>query len=198
MALILKRCLDVVGSLLALAVLGLPMLLIALGIRLDSPGPALYVSERSGKKGRRFHFYKFRTMVRNAEQRRQELECRNERCGPFFKMHDDPRLTRLGRWLRKYSLDELPQLWNVLHGDMSLVGPRPHPVADVSLYRPEHFRRLDATPGITGLWQVEARCDPSFERNVALDLQYIRNWSLWLDFKILARTIPAVLSGGGE
>lgn len=197
-ALVLKRCLDIGGSLLALAVIGLPMLLIALWIKLDSDGPALYVSDRCGKRGRPFPFYKFRTMVTNADQQREDLYGRNERSGPFFKMRDDPRLTHIGCWLRKYSLDELPQLWNVLLGDMSLVGPRPHPVADVRLYRPEHFCRLDVTPGLTCLWQVQARRNPSFDVNVALDVEYIRSWSLWLDLKILARTIPAVLSGEGE
>ncbi len=194
----LKRCLDVAVSLMTLIVAGLPMAIIALWIKLDSPGPVFYISERIGKNRRRFAFYKFRTMVVGAEQRKQELDCHNERHGPFFKMRNDPRITRAGSVLRKYSLDELPQLWNVLRGDMSLVGPRPHPVDDVRRYRPEHFCRLEATPGLTGLWQVKARRDPSFELNVALDVEYIRSWSFWLDLKILLQTIPVVLSGNGE
>jgi lipopolysaccharide/colanic/teichoic acid biosynthesis glycosyltransferase len=198
LARLLKRGQDVVLSLMALAVLSLPMALIAALIKLDSSGPVLYVSERVGKNKRHFRFFKFRTMISGAEQHKQELDCFNERNGPFFKMRNDPRITALGRFLRKYSLDELPQLWNVLRGDMSLVGPRPHPIEDVCRYRPEHFCRLEVIPGLTGLWQVKARRNPSFDLNVALDVEYIENWSLWLDLKILIHTIPAVFSGSGE
>jgi lipopolysaccharide/colanic/teichoic acid biosynthesis glycosyltransferase len=122
----------------------------------------------------------------------------NERNGPFFKLADDPRVTTLGRWLRKLSLDEIPQLWNVLRGEMSLVGPRPHPVDDFERYDIEHLRRLDVKPGLTGLWQVTARRDPSFDTNMALDLEYIENWSLWLDLKIALKTFPAVLRAEGN
>jgi lipopolysaccharide/colanic/teichoic acid biosynthesis glycosyltransferase len=126
------------------------------------------------------------------------LRNANERNGPFFKMENDPRITRCGRWLRKYSLDELPQLWNVLRGDMSLVGPRPHPVDDFERYTLENLRRLDVKPGITGLWQVTARRDPSFDTNMALDLEYIENWSLRLDLQVLLRTLLVVVEGDGQ
>lgn len=197
LGLLVKRALDIVFSLAALVFLAPLMAAIALAIKLDSPGPVLYGSQRVGKKGPRFTCYKFRTMVANAEELKEELRALNERQGPFFKIADDPRVTRVGKFLRRYSLDELPQFWNVLTGEMSLVGPRPHPVDDYSQYSLEHLRRLDVTPGITGLWQVSARQNPSFEKNLALDFEYIENWSLWLDLKILLRTIPAVFRGGG-
>jgi lipopolysaccharide/colanic/teichoic acid biosynthesis glycosyltransferase len=136
-------------------------------------------------------------MVPEAEAIKHGLRARNEREGAFFKITNDPRVTRIGRLLRRYSLDELPQLWNVVLGDMSLVGPRPHPPDDVSQYKIEHLRRLDFVPGITGLWQVTARRDPSFERSVALDVEYIKNWNLWLDLRILCKTVSAVLLGSG-
>jgi lipopolysaccharide/colanic/teichoic acid biosynthesis glycosyltransferase len=158
----------------------------------------LYRSTRVGRNGALFTFYKFRTMQADADATKEELRLRNERRGAFFKMVDDPRVTRLGRWLRRYSLDELPQLWNVLRGEMSLVGPRPHPVDDVARYELEDLRRLDCTPGMTGLWQVTARNDPSFQRCVALDLEYINRWNLRLDFQILAKTFSAVLNGSGQ
>ncbi len=198
LGLLVKRTLDVVAALASLLVLSPLFLLLALAIRLDSPGPVFYRSVRVGRRGRRFTCYKFRSMVADADGLKAALRPRNERQGPFFKIAHDPRVTRLGAWLRKCSLDELPQLWNVLKGDMSLVGPRPHPTDDFDQYSLEHLRRLDVTPGITGLWQVSARRDPSFERNMALDLEYIENWNLWLDLRILLRTIPAVLLGGGE
>jgi len=150
-----------------------------------------------GKKGRRFRCYKFRTMVTNADQIKDSLRALNQRQGPCFKILEDPRITRVGRFLRHYSLDELPQLWNVLKGDMSLVGPRPHPVDDYARYELEHLRRLDMTPGITGLWQVTARGDPSFRANMALDVEYIERWSLWLDLKILIKTLSVVMEGNG-
>ena len=137
-------------------------------------------------------------MVTNADALKDKLRHLNERQGAFFKIANDPRLTRVGRFLRKYSLDELPQLLNVLKGDMSLVGPRPHPEDDYEQYDLEHLRRLDVTPGITGLWQVSARWDPSFEKNMAFDLEYIANWDFWLDLKILLRTLPAVFKGSGS
>jgi lipopolysaccharide/colanic/teichoic acid biosynthesis glycosyltransferase len=139
-----------------------------------------------------------RTMVTNADELKDSLRHQNERQGPFFKITDDPRITRSGRILRKYSLDELPQLWNVFKGDMSLVGPRPHPIDDFERYNLEHLRRLDVKPGLTGLWQVTARRDPSFETNLALDIDYIENWSLGLDVRILLRTFPEVLRATGN
>ena len=129
---------------------------------------------------------------------KDSLRHRNERQGPFFKISDDPRITRVGKFLRKYSLDELPQLWNVIKGDMSLVGPRPHPVDDFEQYSLDHLCRLDVKPGITGLWQVEARRDPSFETNMQLDLEYIENWNLLLDVKILMKTVPEILRASGS
>jgi len=197
-ALFMKRVTDVMGSALLLAISSPLLLAIAIAIYLDSRGPALYRAYRIGKKGRRFTFYKFRTMVNNADELRARLRAMNERQGPFFKIANDPRITRVGRILRKYSLDELPQLWNVLKGDMSLVGPRPPIEDEVDQYSLEHLRRLDVTPGITGLWQVEARSDPSFEKNIALDLEYIENWSPTMDLKILLRTVPAVFKGVGQ
>jgi len=137
-------------------------------------------------------------MVANADAIKQQYMGMNEREGPFFKLSNDPRVTRVGSWLRKYSLDELPQLWNVLLGHMSLVGPRPHPVDDFLKYSLEHRRRLDITPGITGMWQVSARRDSSWQKNMEFDLHYIEHWSLWLDFKILWKTLPAVLEGSGQ
>jgi len=137
-------------------------------------------------------------MVSHADEMKELLREGNERSGPFFKLSDDPRITRVGRYLRRYSLDELPQLWNVMVGDMSLVGPRPHPLDDVAGYEIEHLARLDVTPGITGLWQVTARRDPSFHRGMELDREYIRTWSLGLDLKILFRTVTAVVCGSGE
>jgi exopolysaccharide biosynthesis polyprenyl glycosylphosphotransferase len=195
--LFVKRATDVFGAVIGLALLSPLLALLALTIKLDSPGPAVYRSWRVGKKGRKFLCHKLRTMVVNADRTKEELRARNERQGPFFKIADDPRVTRLGRWLRKYSLDELPQLWNVLRGEMSLVGPRPHPLDDYEQYQLEYLRRLDVKPGMTGLWQVCARRDPSFERNMALDLEYIEKWSLWLDLKILLKTLPVVFQGSG-
>ncbi|HTA57277.1 MAG TPA: sugar transferase [Candidatus Baltobacteraceae bacterium] len=193
----IKRVIDILASLAGL-VLALPLLVVAgIWIRLDSAGPAIYGAPRVGKKGNKFTCYKLRTMVASADKEKEQLRKENERNGPFFKMEDDPRVTRCGRWLRKFSLDELPQLVNVLKGEMSLVGPRPHPVDDYEQYTLEHLRRLDVKPGMTGLWQVTARRDPSFETNMKLDLEYIENWSLGLDAEILAKTLPAVLRAEG-
>ena len=196
-ALLMKRLLDCVISATALLFSSPLMLLIALAVKLESSGPVFYCAPRMGKKGRQFLCYKFRTMAADAEATKEKLRADNQREGPFFKMANDPRLTRIGHLLRRYSFDELPQLWNVFRGEMSLVGPRPHPLDDFRRYRLEDFRRLDATPGITGLWQVTARRDPSFERNMALDLQYIEQWSLALDLKILWKTMSVVLHGTG-
>jgi exopolysaccharide biosynthesis polyprenyl glycosylphosphotransferase len=198
LSLFVKRVVDVCVSAAALVAL-LPLLaLISALIKLDSAGPVFYSAQRAGRKGRLFHCYKFRTMVVNADGIKQQLRRNNERAGPFFKISGDPRITRVGHYLRRYSLDELPQLWNVLKGEMSLVGPRPHPVDDVAGYRIEHLARLDVTPGITGLWQVTARRDPSFHRGMELDREYIRKWSLRLDAHILLKTVMAVVQGSGD
>jgi exopolysaccharide biosynthesis polyprenyl glycosylphosphotransferase len=194
----LKRVVDVVGAGFALALVAPFMAVIAAMIKLDSPGSVLYRAQRVGRKSRMFCFYKFRTMVNDADKLKDNLRKQNQKSGPSFKMVNDPRITRLGRFLRRYSLDELPQLWNVLKGDMSLVGPRPHPLDEFAEYEIEHLARLDLTPGVTGLWQVSARRDPSFERNVELDREYIRTWSLKLDLRILLRTFVAVARGSGE
>jgi lipopolysaccharide/colanic/teichoic acid biosynthesis glycosyltransferase len=173
------------------------MIVIAGAIKFESAGTIFYGALRAGKKGRTFECYKFRTMYADADRNKDELRVRNERRGPTFKIANDPRITSLGRVLRRYSLDELPQLWNVLSGTMSLVGPRPHPLDDYLRYALEDRRRLDVSPGITGLWQVSARTDSSFATNMALDLEYIENWSLGMDMVILLKTIPAVLAGTG-
>jgi exopolysaccharide biosynthesis polyprenyl glycosylphosphotransferase len=196
--LVVKRLIDIVVSASLLTFLTPLLLLIAVLIKLDSKGPVLYVADRVGRKGHKFHCYKLRTMIADADLAKQKLRSVNERQGPFFKMKNDPRITSLGRWLRKLSVDELPQLWNVLRGDMSLVGPRPHPVDDCTLYTLEHLRRLDVTPGLTGLWQVTARRDPSFATSLALDVDYITNWSLGLDWRILVKTVGVVLAGTGQ
>lgn len=196
-ALAAKRIVDVVISTVALSTLSPLLLLIAAIIRLDSSGPVFYRADRVGRKKRSFTCYKFRTMTPDADAAKEGLRSSNERDGAFFKIANDPRITGAGRFLRRYSLDELPQLWNVLRGDMSLVGPRPHPPDDVERYGVEDLQRLDCAPGITGLWQVTARRDSSFERSVALDVEYIQHWSLALDLKILLKTIPAVLQGSG-
>jgi exopolysaccharide biosynthesis polyprenyl glycosylphosphotransferase len=194
---LVKRAMDIAGSALVSVLLAPVAAIVSLAIKMDSPGPILYRAFRAGKKGRRFICYKFRTMVSNADALKDTLRQLNEREGATFKIADDPRITRVGRFLRKYSLDELPQLWNVLKGDMSLVGPRPHPVDDFQRYDLEHLRRLDVTPGVTGLWQVTSRSDPSFEKNVTLDLEYIEKWNLWVDLKILCRTLAVVIAGSG-
>jgi exopolysaccharide biosynthesis polyprenyl glycosylphosphotransferase len=198
LGLTVKRAIDVVGSTVGLVLAAPLLVLAALWIRFDSPGPAIYSALRVGRKGMKFRCYKLRTMVDDADAHKETLRQSNERNGPFFKMENDPRVTRCGRWLRKYSIDELPQLVNVLRGDMSLVGPRPHPVDDYERYTLEHLRRLDVKPGITGLWQLTGRCDPSFEKNMELDLEYIENWSLRMDIGILLKTVPAVLRGEGN
>jgi exopolysaccharide biosynthesis polyprenyl glycosylphosphotransferase len=196
--LLLKRALDVVGAGAALILMAPALALLAILVRLDSPGPVLYAALRAGRKGRPFRCYKFRTMVRDADDLKGKLRERNQRQGPCFKITDDPRITRVGRVLRRYSLDELPQLLNVLKGEMSLVGPRPHPLDDFSAYAIEHLPRLDVIPGITGLWQVTARQNPSFQAGMKLDIEYIHRWSLGMDLRILLRTAGVVLRGSGE
>ena len=197
-AFLVKRVMDVVLSLLAIIVLSPVMIVIAIMVRLSSPGPVFYSSERIGRKGRTFRCYKFRTMVENAEIQREDLLHRNERDSILFKINNDPRITKLGTRLRKYSLDELPQFFNVLIGEMSLVGPRPPLAAEVEQYEVSHLRRLDVLPGVTGLWQVEARQDPSFDSYISLDTAYVENWNLMLDLRILARTMGVVLGGTGS
>jgi exopolysaccharide biosynthesis polyprenyl glycosylphosphotransferase len=196
--LLFKRLLDVTVAVTALVVLSPLMLALAIAVMIDSPGPVFYGSDRVGRKGRIFRCYKFRTMVRNAHQLKTQLAHLNERDGVLFKITRDPRITRLGRVLRKYSLDELPQLWNVLLGDMSLVGPRPPIGEEVAQYRVDQFCRLEVMPGITGLWQVEARADPSFENYIELDRKYVNEWTFWFDLKILFRTVNVVLRGTGS
>jgi exopolysaccharide biosynthesis polyprenyl glycosylphosphotransferase len=195
---LLKRVLDITVSFIALLLLSPVMLAIAIAIRIDSEGPTFYRAHRIGRKGRTFNCYKFRTMVANADKLREQLSHMNERDSVLFKIANDPRITRVGRWLRKYSLDELPQFYNVLRGDMSLVGPRPPIAHEVEQYDLSHLRRLNVLPGITGLWQVEARQDPSFDSYISLDTAYVENWSLWLDMKILARTVGVVVAGTGS
>jgi exopolysaccharide biosynthesis polyprenyl glycosylphosphotransferase len=195
--LILKRALDILISVIALVILSPVLVAIAIAVKFDSPGPILYSSERIGKKARVFRCIKFRTMVRDADRRRAEIMHMNERQGILFKMSNDPRITKVGAFLRKYSLDELPQFFNVLRSDMSVVGPRPPIASEVRQYNLSHLRRLDVTPGITGLWQVQARQDPSFDSYISLDVAYIENWSVWLDIKIILRTIGVVFAGTG-
>ena len=193
----IKRQIDMILSLLALVALSPLMAAIALAIKITSTGPVLFQQTRSGLNGRLFQVLKFRTMCVDAEARKDALLARNEVSGPVFKMRVDPRITRVGRFLRKYSLDELPQLFNVLRGDMSLVGPRPPIPEEVQKYDFWQLRRLSMRPGITCIWQVSGRNKIAFEEWMRLDLRYIDNWSLSLDFLILMRTIPAVLRGSG-
>jgi exopolysaccharide biosynthesis polyprenyl glycosylphosphotransferase len=197
-SLVFKRVLDVVIAGLGLLILAPMLVAVAIAIKLDSSGPVFYLSQRIGKKGYVFRCIKFRTMVADADKLLSDLMHLNERDGVLFKIADDPRITRLGRFLRKYSLDELPQLFNVLSGDMSLVGPRPPLASEVEAYKLSHLRRLNVTPGLTGLWQVEARRDPSFDSYISMDVAYIENWSLLLDLQIIARTVGVVLGGTGS
>lgn len=193
----LKRVLDVAVAGVAL-VFALPIMAItALAIKLDSPGPILFRQTRVGKWGETFPCYKFRSMYIDAEQRKAELATKNEADGPVFKMKNDPRITRVGRIIRKISVDELPQLFNVLKGEMSLVGPRPALPKEVAQYTFDQLQRLNAVPGITGLQQVSGRSDVDFKRWVELDLQYIAEQSIWKDLEILVKTIPAVLLSKG-
>jgi exopolysaccharide biosynthesis polyprenyl glycosylphosphotransferase len=195
---LVKRGLDVTASLVLLVVLSPLLAAVALAIKFASRGPILFLQERVGLNKRRFLIYKFRTMVPNADKMLPDLEGLNEVAGPVFKIKNDPRMTPIGRVLRRTSIDELPQLFNVLQGDMSLVGPRPLPVRDYEGFNEDwQRRRFSIRPGITCLWQVNGRSSISFEKWMQLDLQYIDQWSLWLDFKILALTVPAVLKGSG-
>jgi exopolysaccharide biosynthesis polyprenyl glycosylphosphotransferase len=194
----IKRALDVCGAAAVIVVLSPVMLAAAAAVKLTSHGPALFTQERFGLNRRRFQMLKFRTMVADAEQLQNDLEERNEANGPVFKIAADPRITRVGRFLRRTSIDELPQLFNVLRGDMAIVGPRPLPVRDVQRFtRASDMRRFSVRPGLTCLWQVSGRSNLTFEEWISLDLRYIDGWSLALDFLILLRTVPAVIRGTG-
>lgn len=191
-----KRFLDVLGAGVGLVVLLPLFLLITILVKLGSSGPVFYPHTRVGRKGVKFTCYKFRTMTPNADAQKHRLRHLNELGGGFFfKLSKDPRVTAVGSLLRRYSLDELPQLFNVLLGDMSLVGPRPSPADEFEMYNPSHFRRLDVKPGITGLWQVVGRRDPNFDRAMAVDREYVDRWSLWLDLQILIKTLPVITQG---
>lgn len=194
---LVKRVLDV-GLIMLTAPLWCTLgLVIGLLIRLSSPGPVLLRQTRVGRNRQPFEFLKFRTMVANAEELKAQLMAQNEADGPLFKLKNDPRITPIGRWLRRYSLDELPNLWNVLRGEMSLVGPRPAIPEEVAQYKPEHHRRLEVLPGVTGMWQATGRSDSSFDEYVRLDIFYAEHWSVWLDLRILLATVPAVFLGRG-
>jgi exopolysaccharide biosynthesis polyprenyl glycosylphosphotransferase len=194
---LLKRALDAVLAVLVLTLMALPMALVAWLIRLESPGPALFRQTRVGERGRQFTIYKFRSMRARAEEELERLWEYNEARGPLFKIKDDPRQTRLGRLLRRTSFDELPQFWNVLRGEMSVVGPRPALPSEVEQYLPWQRQRLEVQPGITGLPQVSGRSDLTFDESCLLDIYYIENWSLGLDITIMLRTIPRVVLGNG-
>jgi exopolysaccharide biosynthesis polyprenyl glycosylphosphotransferase len=194
----LKRVIDISGALFALLILSPLLGLTALVVACTSPGPVFFRQERVGQLGKTFSFLKFRSMYVDAEERRAEYEALNQHSsGPIFKIRNDPRMTPVGRVIRKLSIDELPQLFHVLSGKMSLVGPRPPLPAEVAKYRPREYARLLAKPGLTCIWQVSGRSDLDFETWVEMDISYIRHWNLWLDLKLLAKTIPAVLSGKG-
>lgn len=194
---LIKRVLDVTLVLLSTPLFGTLALIVALLIKLTSRGPILYRQTRIGRHGKPFEFLKFRTMVVNADDLKAQLMEQNEGSGPMFKMKRDPRVTSIGRFLRKYSLDEIPNLWNVLRGEMSLVGPRPAIPEEVFQYELWHRRRLEVTPGVTGLWQATGRSDTSFDEYVRLDIYYAEHWSVWLDIRILLATIPSVVTGRG-
>ncbi|MBR7132407.1 MAG: sugar transferase [Clostridia bacterium] len=195
-----KRCFDVIASILGIIVLFIPMLIVLILVKIDCPSASpIYIQDRIGKNGKPFKFYKFRSMVPNAENMLDTLLDKNEIEGPAFKMKDDPRITRFGRIIRCTSIDELPQLWNVLKGDMSLVGPRPPLPREVALYNEYHFQRLAVTPGITCYWQVQPKRNSlSFEKWLELDLQYISKRSFLVDLEILFKTVGAVCGLEGE
>ncbi|TAH53738.1 MAG: sugar transferase [Chloroflexota bacterium] len=196
-ALSIKRVMDVLISMTLSIFFLIPTAIIAAIIRLSSPGPVIFEQLRVGRGGKLFTAYKFRTMHLGADNEKENLLHLNEASGPLFKIRNDPRMTRVGKWLRRTSLDELPQLWNVLRGDMSLVGPRPPLPNEVAQYEEWHKRRLDVAPGVTGLWQVSGRSELGFDEMVMLDLYYIENWSPWLDLWIIIKTIPALLTARG-
>jgi len=194
-----KRAFDIICSLCGLFIFGIIYPIVAILIKIDSPGPVIFKQQRIGRNGRRFYMYKFRSMYTDAEERKAELMSRNEVSGLMFKMENDPRVTRIGKYLRKSSLDEIPQFINIFKGDMSLIGTRPPTVEEFENYSIHYRRRLSITPGLTGMWQVSGRSEiKDFEKVVELDLQYIDNWSLILDMKILAKTVMVVLRGTGS
>jgi exopolysaccharide biosynthesis polyprenyl glycosylphosphotransferase len=195
--LLVKRVVDFLAAALLLVLLLPVLVLLAVLVRMTSPGSAFYRQTRCGLGGRRFTLYKFRSMVAGADAQRAALEAQNQADGPVFKMWNDPRVTALGRWMRKFSLDELPQLWNILKGEMSFVGPRPPLPEEVEKYERWQRRRLRMRPGLTCLWALEGRSQLTFARWMKLDLDYIDHWSLWLDLKIFLKTIPRVLAGRG-
>ncbi len=188
-----KRTYDILLSMIILTILSPFLTLVMIGIKLDSLGPIIYSHLRKGYKGRSFFFFKFRSMVNDADMRLKDIIKHSERIGPVFKMRKDPRVTRAGKFLRKYSIDEIPQLFNVLKGDMSLVGPRPQVLWETAVYNEEAKRRLNILPGITGLWQISGRSDLSYEEMIRLDLYYLENWTPGFDIKILIKTLPVVL-----
>jgi lipopolysaccharide/colanic/teichoic acid biosynthesis glycosyltransferase len=193
----IKRLIDIVGALAGLMVGVGAYLVYNRRIRRESGGSVIFRQVRVGERGRVFEMYKLRTMKTDAEVALERLRAHNEMRGPVFKIRDDPRIIPIGRWLRRYHVDELPQFWNVLKGEMSLVGPRPPTPAEVQLYSPPHLLRLRVKPGLTGLWQLYGNSVNDFEEIVKLDCRYIDYWSVWLDLKILIRTIPKILKGGG-
>lgn len=193
----LKRAIDIVLGLFFLVVLAPLLAFVAVLIKLDSPGPAIFRQPRAGRNGHIFITHKFRTMYEGADEDRPLFEHLNEARGGMFKIRNDPRRTRIGKYLRRFSIDELPQFWDVLRGDMSLVGPRPALLDEAARYKEWHKRRLEVAPGITGLWQVSGRSDLSFDEMVLLDTYYIENWSPWLDIKIMIRTIPSIILARG-
>ena len=197
--LFVKRCIDILGSLVGLVFMVIAMIFVAPAIMIESPGPIFFKQKRVGKNGRYFEIYKFRSMYMDAEERKKELMSQNEMSGLMFKMKDDPRITKVGKFIRKTSIDELPQFINVLKGDMSLVGTRPPTVGEFKQYEGHHKRRLSMKPGITGMWQAYGRKTVSdFEEIVKMDLDYIDNWSIMLDIKILFKTVQSVFTTGGQ
>lgn len=196
---VLKRIMDIIGGLVGCALTILVTPFVALAIRLDSPGPVFFAQTRIGKNGRRFKIFKFRSMYLDAEERKKELEAQNEMQGLMFKMENDPRITRVGRFIRKTSIDELPQFFNIVRGDMSLVGTRPPTESEFEQYNSHYRRRISMTPGLTGLWQISGRSDiVDFDEVVRLDLEYIDNWTIGLDIKILFQTVWVVIAGRGS
>jgi len=194
---IYKKLLDIVLSFSMLVVLFPLLIIVAILIRLDSKGPIIFGQKRIGKDGKEFTLYKFRSMIHGAEELKESLRYLDETTGPVFKIKDDPRITKIGRFIRKYSIDELPQLFNVLKRDMSLVGPRPLPVEEAEQYTPYQRRRLSVVPGLTCLWQISGRNELSFYEWIELDIYYIKHRSFLLDLKIIMRTIPVVVTGKG-
>lgn len=196
--LILKRLMDIAGGLVGLLITGVALIFVAPAVKLESPGPLLFSQKRVGKNGRIFKIYKIRSMYQDAEERKKELMAQNEMDGLMFKMKDDPRITKVGKFIRKTSIDELPQFWNVLKGDMSLVGTRPPTVDEFEQYSAYHKKRLCRTPGLTGVWQVSGRSNiTDFEEIVKMDVEYIENWSIWLDIQIILKTVKLVFDSDG-